>query len=68
MNINLQSSSFGSPGNLGDIENPSLLRIRQHLQPKNSTRYRLTKRVLIHETIKRFRLNLVDIPILYAGN
>jgi hypothetical protein len=68
MNITLQSSSFDSPGAHGDIENPSVLRIRRHLQPQNDGRYRLTKRVLIHETIKRFRLNLVDIPILFAGN
>jgi hypothetical protein len=68
MNINLESSSFDSPGNPGDIENLPVLRIRQHLQPQNDGRYRLTKRGLIHETIKRFRLNLVDIPILFAGN
>jgi len=68
MNSGRQSSKFDSPGNRSDIETPSRLLVGQRHKKEIGGHYRLTKRVLIHEKIKRFRLNLVDISILFAGN
>ena len=67
MNSGRQSSKFDSPGNRWDIETQSRPLVQLCPQAGISGHYCLTKSVLFHETIKRFRLNLVDIPIFSAG-
>ena len=66
MNGSLQSSKFDSPVILRDMEKLSKLRVQQHPQPEDGWHYCLSERILFLETIKRFRLNLINIFIFLA--